>query len=191
MAHPAKRRATYADVLAAPPHHIAELVDGELHLQPRPAGPHAVAASGLGIDLGSAFQRGRGGPGGWVFVYEPELHFGDDVLVPDLAGWRAERVPALDVPYFTLAPDWACEVLSPRSGRFDRGPKADVYAREGVGYLWLVDPELHLVESFVLVDGRWSRLGAWSGDGSARIPPFDAIELELGPLWVTRAPSAR
>lgn len=184
VGEPVRRRATYQDVLNAPPHHTAEIVDGELHLQPRPAGPHEAAATGLGIDLGSAFQRGRGGPGGWVFLDEPELHFGDDVLVPDLAAWRAERAPSLKQPFFALAPDWVGEVLSPRTASWDRKQKANVYAREGVRWLWLVDPALELIEAFELIDSRWSRLGAWSGDERARIPPFDAIELELTLLWV-------
>jgi Uma2 family endonuclease len=184
MGDPARRRATYEDLLQAPPNCIAEIVDGELIVQPRPGGPHGKAATGLGIDLGSPFQRGRGGPGGWMFHDEPELHLGDDVLVPDLAAWRSERAPSFDTAFFTLAPDWVCEVLSPRTGRRDRKQKADIYAREGVGWLWLVDPALELVEAFELKEARWSRLGAWSGCDRARIPPFDAVELELEPLWV-------
>lgn len=184
MAAPAPRIATYADVLAAPEHTVAQLIDGELHLQPRPAGPHAFAASGLGIDLGTPFQRGRGGPGGWLFVDEPELHLGTDVLVPDLAGWLAERPPELGAAYFSVPPVWLCEVLSPSTQRIDRGVKADLYARAGVEFMWLVDPQAKILEAFKLVDGAWLRLGAWSGAASARIAPFDAIELELGPLWV-------
>ncbi len=186
MVDPARRRATYDDLRAAPEHHLAQLVDGELHVHPRPAGPHAAFASGLGLDIGNPFQRGRGGPGGWVFLFEPELHFGADVVVPDLAGWRAERAPAMDAAHFTVPPDWICEVVSPRSGRLDRGPKADLYARVGVAHLWLVEPEQNLVEAFLLVEGRWTRLGAWVGAVRARIPPFDAVELDLEPLWVIR-----
>jgi Uma2 family endonuclease len=185
MAEPARRRATFEDLLAAPPHTIAQIVDGELYVMPRPAGPHALVASGLGIDLGGAFQRGRGGPGGWIFLHEPELHFGADVVVPDLAGWRAERVPALNAPFFTTAPDWVCEVLSRRHAKLDRGPKAEVYAREEVEFLWLVDPEETCIEAYSRLDGRWVRLGAWSGDSTARIPPFDAVAIDLAPLWVS------
>src|SRR5262245_26554666 len=115
MGDPARRRATYEDVIAAPPHKVAEVIDGELHLQPRPGGPHAAAATALGEELGPPFKRGRGGPGGWILLFEPELHLGEDILVPDLAGWRRERMPIIttEVPYFTLSPDWICEVLSP------------------------------------------------------------------------------
>jgi Uma2 family endonuclease len=187
MGAPARRLATYQDLLAAPPHTIAQLVGGELHVQPRPAGPHSIVASGLGFDLGNPFQRGRGGPGGWIIVFEPELHFGADVVVPDLAGWRVERTPELDASYFTVAPDWVCDVLSPSSAQLDRGPKADLYAREGVEFMWLVEPLENLIEAFRRSDAAWLRLGAWFGEASARIPPFDAIELELGPLWVKKA----
>jgi Uma2 family endonuclease len=187
MAEPPRREATYEDLLAAPPHSIAQLVDGELNVQPRPAGPHGVAASGLGADLVGPFQRGRGGPGGWIIIHEPELHFGRDVVVPDLAGWRADAPPELDATFFTVRPVWACEVLSPSSAAFDRGPKADLYARVGVEFLWLVEPLGNQVEAFRLQESAWLRLGAWTGATSARIPPFDAIELELGLLWVTKS----
>src|SRR6188474_2369596 len=128
MTEPARRRASYADVLRAPPHMIAEVIDGELRLQPRPAKPHAAAASALGEELGPPFKRGRGGPGGWILLDEPELHLGEDVLVPDLAGWRRERMrsPTTEEPYFTLAPDWVCEVLSRSTSRSDRSEKLPI-----------------------------------------------------------------
>jgi Uma2 family endonuclease len=190
MADRARRAATYEDVLAAPPHSIAQIVAGELHVQPRPAGPHALVSSGLGMDLGGPFQRGRGGPGGWLILDEPELHFGTNVVVPDLAGWRVEAPPELGAKFFTVAPAFVCEVLSPSSVTFDRVAKADLYLRVGVEYLWLVEPLGQLIEAFRRSDGAWLRIGAWTGDVAARIPPFDAIELELGPLWVKPAPDA-
>src|SRR6476646_4505786 len=105
---------TYADIEALPPNQVGEIVRGVLYANPRPASPHAAAASAVGEELGPPFKRGRGGPGGWVILDEPELHLGEDVLVPDLAGWRRERMPELPrAAFFTLAPDWACEVLSP------------------------------------------------------------------------------
>ena|SRR5687768_3230717 len=121
MTNPVKKRATYQDVLNAPAQLAAEILGGELHLQPRRAKPHAAAASALGEELGPPFKRGRGGPGGWVILDEPELHLGADVLVPDLAGWRVERMAELvdDEPYFTFAPDWVCEVLSARTAKYD------------------------------------------------------------------------
>src|SRR4051794_30234950 len=122
MADPARRRATYEDLFSLPEHVVGEIIDGELRVQPRPANPHAAAATAIGEELGPPFKRGRGGPGGWILLFEPELHVGGDILVPDLAGWRRERMPRIpvDVPYMALAPDWACEVLSPRTAKMDR-----------------------------------------------------------------------
>jgi Uma2 family endonuclease len=185
MAIPAKRRATYEDVLNAPEHMVAEIIDGELHLQPRPAKPHAAAATALGEELGPPFKRGRGGPGGWIILYEPELHLGSDVLVPDLAGWRRERMPVIttDEPYFSLAPDWACEVSSPSTARKDRAKKLPIYARERVSHVWLVEPVQHTLEVLRLHEGRWTIVAVHEGEAKVRAEPFDAIELDLAILW--------
>jgi Uma2 family endonuclease len=182
---PARRPATYEDVLAAPEHMVAEIVDGELHLSPRPAKPHANAASVLGEELGPPFRRGRGGPGGWIILDEPELHLGADVVVPDLSGWRRSRMPALttDEAYFTMAPDWLCEVLSPSTRKLDRTAKLPIYARAGVRHVWLIDPLARTLEALRLEGERWSILGTWADDAHIRAEPFDAIELELGALW--------
>ncbi|MEO8181799.1 MAG: Uma2 family endonuclease [Deltaproteobacteria bacterium] len=185
MTAPAKTLATYQDVLDAPPHMVAEVIGGELHLQPRPAKPHAAAATALGEELGPPFKRGRGGPGGWVILDEPEIHLGSDILVPDLGGWRVERMPELvdDDPYFSLAPDWVCEVLGPRSAKYDRTDKLSIYAREQVRWAWLVDPLQRTLEALRLDGGRWTLLGTWRDEALVRAEPFDAIELELGVLW--------
>lgn len=175
---------------AVPAHLVAEIVGGVLHTNPRPARRHTIAASNLGEELGPPFKRGRGGPGGWVILDEPELHLGTmpDIVVPDLAGWRRERMPDAvgdekTPPYFDLAPDWACEVLSPRTEAFDRGEKVSLYAREGVLHVWLVDPIEQILEVFRLQQGRYALLGVHHGDARIRAEPFDAIELELGILW--------
>jgi Uma2 family endonuclease len=184
MTQPAKKPATYADVLAAPEHMVAEIIDGELHLNPRPAGPHTVAASGLGEELGPPFKRGKGGPGGWVILDEPELHLRSDIIVPDLAGWRVERMPEIrDEPFFTLAPDWACEVLSPRTAKYDRTDKLRIYAREQVQWAWLVDPLSRTLEVLRRDGAQWTLLGTWRDEALVRAEPFDAIELELAVLW--------
>ena len=178
------RRATYQDLLDAPAHRVAEIVDGILYTQPRPAPPHAVVSSRLGIDLGGPFDRGRGGPGGWWIIDEPELHLGDDVLVPDLAGWRRGRMAELPgTAYFTLAPDWVCEVLSASTRRLDLQGKRPIYAREGVGHLWLVDPVDRTLEAFELREGRWVRNASAQGNDPVSIRPFDAVTFALGDLW--------
>ena len=186
-----RRRATYDDLLKVPDTKVAEIIDGELIVSPRPALPHAHAASVMGADLIGAFHRSPGdpkGPGGWWLLNEPELHFGDDVVVPDQAGWRRERVPHLpsDAAY-TEPPDWACEVISPSTGVIDRGRKMRIYAREGVRHLWIVDPLLHTVEVYRLEDRRWVVAQTHGGSASARLEPFERIELEIGRWWIEGA----
>ena len=184
MASPVKRAATYDDLLRAPAHKVAEIVEGDLHVSPRPASRHALASSRLGSDLGGSFDRGRGGPGGWWIIDEPELHLGSDVLVPDLAGWRRERMAEFpDTPAFTLAPDWVCEVVSPSTESLDRARKMPAYARERVAHLWLINPLARTLEVYRLAEGRWLLLGTHEGAVKVRAEPFDAVELELGPLW--------
>lgn len=185
MVDPAGRRATYQDVLDAPEDKVAELIDGVLYTSPRPAKPHAAAASVLGEELGPPFKRGRGGPGGWIIIDEPEVHFGADVLVPDLAGWRRTRMPVMttEEPFFTLAPDWVCEVLSPATARIDRTDKLPIYARAEVLHVWLVDPLLRTLEVLTLDAGRWVLSGTYRDDMRIRAEPFEALELELGLLW--------
>lgn len=178
------RPATYQDVLDAPPHMVAEIVGGELHLHPRPAGPQTVAASALGVEIGSEFGRERGGPGGWRILHEPELHLEGEVVVPDFGGWRRERMPVRPMgPWIDLAPDWVCEVLSPSTRRLDLGPKRDIYARAGVGHIWPVDPKALTLEAFELRDGRWSLLATVTDADPVRLAPFDAIEFPLSALW--------
>ncbi|MBN1609458.1 MAG: Uma2 family endonuclease [Polyangiaceae bacterium] len=185
---PAHRRASYEDVLAAPAHKVAEVIDGTLHTHPRPATPHAAAASALGEELGPPFKRGRNGPGGWVILDEPELHLGPDpdIIVPDLAGWRRARMPAIpNAAYVTLPPDWACEVLSPSTEGVDRTEKLPVYARERVEHVWLLDPLVKTLEILRLDGGSYRIVRAWRGDRVVRAEPFDAIELDLSILWAT------
>ncbi|KYF71946.1 hypothetical protein BE11_03870 [Sorangium cellulosum] len=194
MGQPAEkpRRATYADLEAAPPNKVAELIGGVLHVLPRPAPQHSRASSRLGVKLGGPFDLGEGGPGGWQILDEPELHFPDpaspgdvEALVPDLAGWRVERMPELpETAFFPLAPDWICEVLSPSTEEHDRTEKMPVYAREGVQHAWLLDPIQRTLEVFSLVPGRGLAPVATHRDAArVRIEPFDAVDLDLSLLW--------
>ena len=180
----ANPRATYQDVLDAPAHRVAEIVDGTLHTHPRPAMPHARASSSLGVKIGGPFDYDAGGPGGWWIIDEPELHLGEDILVPDLAGWRRERMPEYpDTAYVTLAPDWICEVLSPSTRKLDLHGKRPVYAREGVRHLWLVDPADRTLETFELREGQWVLIASAKDDDPVCLRPFDAVTFSLADLW--------
>jgi Uma2 family endonuclease len=182
-AKPLKKGATYDDLREVPDHFVAEMFDGDLYAFPRPALPHANAASALLSELHSSFHGKHAG--GWVILFEPELHFGRDVLVPDLAAWRRVRLPSVPPDaYLTLAPDWVCEVLSASTEALDRGKKLQIYAREGVGHAWLLDPLAHTLEVMSLESGAWKQLGKYDGEARVRAAPFDAIELELAALWI-------
>jgi Uma2 family endonuclease len=176
--------ATYEDLCRVPEHQVAELIEGSVHAQPRPHSRHALAGGVLHDFLRSPFQRGRGGPGGWIILIEPELHLGNDVLVPDLAGWRRERLPAIPAEVgIPVVPDWICEVLSPGTQRLDRVLKMPLYARLGVGFLWLVDPLARTLDAFGLVAGHWQLLGSAVEEDPVQLPPFDAVPFDLGELW--------
>ena len=182
-----KKPATYEDLKTLPENRVGQILDGELFALPRPAWGHARATSILGGELSGPFDRGRGGPGGWLIIDEPELHFGRDVLVPDLAGWRRERLTQVTstTPWVEVAPDWVCEVLSPSTASIDRVKKKHIYARETVRWYWIVDPSARTLEALQLdQEGHWVELGTWSADEKVRAVPFDAIEIELQALWV-------
>ena len=163
---------------------MAEIIDGELITSSRPASTHARAASSLGGELYGPFDRGKNGPGGWVILDEPELHLRGDVPVPDLAGWRRERMPELpETAAFELAPDWVCEVLSPSTVARDRADKVPLYLRERVAFVWLVDPINYTLEAFKLGETAYRLLGTWRGSALVNVEPFEAFELDLSALW--------
>ena len=182
--HDTTGRATCQDVLEVPAHRVAEIIDGTLYTHPRPSPAHTLASSALGNDLGNPFQFGRGGPGGWRILDGPELHPKEDVLLPDLAGWRRGRSPELpDTAYFALAPDWVCEVLPSSTRKVDLHEKRPVYAHEGVRCLWLVDPVDRTFEAFELHDGQWLLIASATDDEAVSVRPFDAISFSLGDPW--------
>ncbi|HWP00001.1 MAG TPA: Uma2 family endonuclease [Methylococcus sp.] len=188
MNRPAERFATYQDLFDLPEHVIGEILNGQLVTQPRPGPRHALAASVLGDELVGPYHRGRGGPGGWWILDEPEIHLATDVLVPDLAGWRRERLPVLPgEAYFPLAPDWVCEVLSPGTARVDRVVKMPIYARHGVAWLWLLDPDRRTLEVFRLHEGHWLMETAWQEADEVTAPPFGEIRFSLADLWAPEA----
>lgn len=166
----------------APDNVVAEILDGELSLMPRPRPRHARAATRLAGALSGFDDPGEGEPGGWVIMIEPELHLGPkpDVIDPDLAGWRRDRLPEEpEDAAIRVVPDWVCEILSDRTEAMDRGPKRRIYRREGVGHLWLCDPRIRTLEVYRLEGGRWVELDTFDGDAKVRAEPFEAIELDL------------
>jgi Uma2 family endonuclease len=177
----------YEQLLALPENVTGEIIDGELHAQPRPSWRHGVTEGALNIRLGGPFQFGDGGgPGGWWIVPEPELHFIRDalILVPDLAGWRRERMSVIPEDHrIEVVPDWVCEILSPFTAKKDRAKKLPLYARYGVAYAWLVDPLERTLEAFKLEQGRWILLATLTDDEPVSIEPFDAITFSLADLW--------
>lgn len=190
MAEAAIREATYADLEAVPAHLVAEIIDGTLETHPRPRPRHAIAAAGLAGELAPPFGRGRGGPGGWIFMIEPELHFGRQVVVPDLAGWRRERLTSEpDTAFIETPPDWVCEILSPSTRRLDRGPKRRIYSEAGVGHLWLLDPGEGVLEAFALTGSQWLLLGTVQRGEPVSLPPFDAVSFPLDDLFAFDDPA--
>jgi Uma2 family endonuclease len=180
----ARRLATYNDILALPEGITGEIISGELHTQPRPAVRHGAVESALSSELGGPFSRGKGGPGGWIFVTEPELHLSGHVLVPDLAGWRRERAEGLlNQIHPSVVPDWICEILSPSTAAKDRTIKLPTYAALGIPYAWYIDPIARTLEAFKLMDGRWVVGTTAADDAKVRAEPFDAAEIELAALW--------
>jgi len=176
--------ATYADIEALPPNIVGEILYGVLHTHPRPAPRHTRVASTLGIELGGPFDRGRGGPGGWIILDAPELHLGPHVVVPDITGWRRERMPDLpETAYFETPPDWVAEVLSPSTARADRTDKLAIYADFGVRHAWYIDPDQRTLEVFALEDARWVIAATFKDDDAVAAAPFAARTLELGGLW--------
>jgi Uma2 family endonuclease len=170
----------------APDNVVAEILEGRISLTPRPEPRNAKTKTHLAGALGGFHDPDEGDPGGWVVLIEPELHLGPlpDVIDPDLAGWRRERLPEEpEDAAIRVVPDWVCEILSDRTEAMDRGPKRRIYRREGVSHLWLCDPRIQTLEVYRLEGGRWTELDTYEGDAKVRVEPFEAIELDLGRLW--------
>ena len=185
MLQPQKRPATYADIEALPPNMVGEIIFGVLHAHPRPAPRHSVAAVEMQLELGLPFGRGRGGPGGWTFMIEPELHLGPHIVVPDIAGWKRERLTPFPKTAFIETPtDWLCEVLSPSTLKLDRTDKLAVYAEYGVGYCWYVDPIARTLEVLALTNGKWQLAAAFKDADPVTAPPFEVHTFPLDVLWV-------
>ena len=184
MAEPAKKEATYEDLYTVPENTTGEIINGELIVTPRPSRKHIYTASRLDKEIGLPYELGRGGPGGWIILVEPEIKLGEHTMVPDLAGWREERYPDEEPHnWISVPPDWVCEILSPGNWKVDRIDKMPIYAQHGVPYLWLADPINKTLEVFRLKEGEWVVAGLYAGDAKVRAVPFVEIEINLSDLW--------
>jgi Uma2 family endonuclease len=178
------KSARYQDIIDLPENLVGEIINGHLEVHPRPAPKHTLATSSLGDELVSPFQKGRSGPGGWWIIDEPECHIGGHVLVPDLAGWRKQRMPALpETAWFEIVPDWVCEVLSPNTSRLDRAVKMPIYAALGVSYIWLIDPVLQTLEAYQLHEQHWLLIATLSENQPVTVAPFVEHTFSLSDLW--------
>lgn len=194
MAETAKRLGTWEDILNAPDDgRTYEVIGGELEALPRPLPRHGRAQGILFSGLFAPFDQGRGGPGGWWLVIEPDVRLNpNDIVAPDVAGWRRARLPDLpDTRPIDILPDWVCEVLSPSHPRRDRIVKADLYLRSGIPFYWILDVSGRTLEAFAHRESAWLRLGAWTDGDTPRIPPFDAVELDVGGLFPPLSPAER
>ena len=176
----------YVALMALPANMVGQIVHGVLHAHPRPATRHGIASGELFLELGTPFRRGRGGPGGWIFITEEELHLDDHVLVPDISGWKIDRFPTTkSTPYSVVPPDWICEVLSPSTAKLDRFAKLPIYAAHGVPHCWLLDPTEKTLEVFILANGTYTIGPAFVDNNPVTAPPFEAHTFDLGLLWTT------
>ncbi len=190
MSEPAGKLATYDVLLTLGDDVRAEIVAGQVITAPAPLPRHSKAQGALRRFVGGPFDDddGRGGPGGWWVFVEIDLRLAPhDIVRPDLAGWRRERLPRPgNLRPIDVVPDWVCEIASPSTAALDRVAKRALYARHGVAYYWIIDPDARTVEALELKDGRWVELGAWDETASARIAPFAAIEIEVSRLFLPR-----
>lgn len=183
----ARRLATYDDLASLPEGARAEVVRGVLLTMPAPLPRHARVQQGLTRYVGGPFDGddGRGGPGGWWILTEVDVQLSaHDIVRPDASGWRRPRLPdPWNERPIEVVPDWVCEVISPTSAAHDRVTKRALYAAHGVPFYWIIDPVERTLEALRLVDGRWVDAGAFDSQATARVPPFDAVELELARLY--------
>ncbi len=178
--HPATR----ADLEGLPENVVGEIIDGVLYTHPRPRSPHADIEGAVCEELRGPFQRGRGGPGGWRILIEPGIELPDaPEIVPDLGGWRRERLPKLPASPINVVPDWVCEVFSPTTRAHDQRVKRPFYARVGVPWMWVVDLEARTLTVSRLEAHLWVEVGVFSDETAARITPFDAIEIDVAAWW--------
>ncbi|MEY4544369.1 MAG: hypothetical protein RL685_564 [Pseudomonadota bacterium] len=191
MSDPDARLATFEDLLRLPEGVRAEVLEGQVITSPAPLPKHSKAQRALGSFVGGPFDDddGHGGPGGWWIFVEVDVQLGlHDIVRPDLAGWRRERLlnPGDQRPIL-VAPDWVCEVLSPSTAVHDRIIKRNLYVLAGIGHYWIVDVDARTLEVFQRQDERWLLVGTYGDEAVARLPPFEEVELAVGRLFLPKS----
>nr|BDT37782.1 Uma2 family endonuclease [Myxococcus sp. MH1] len=177
--------ATLADIEALPEGVVGEIIDGALYTHARPGGGHVYLGLRLFGELDGPFQLGNPGPGGWWLMVEPGIQAeGSPEFIPDLAGWRRERVPTLPERQWTTVPDWVCEILSLSTRSYDVRIKRPFYARLGIRHLWLIDLEARTLTVSELREGHWSEVAVHhEHEDLIRVPPFEDLPLRWSWLW--------
>lgn len=186
---PAIQLTLYESLEALPEGVTGEILNGQLHTHPRPAGAHVNVGSMLGAELIGPFHKGNEGPGGWWIFDDPEVHFMQDVevAVPDLAGWRRERMPYFPEDHrFEVVPGWICEISSPSTAGRDRKVKMPLYAYYDVQYIWLIDPARRTLEAYRFEAGAWIETDRFADADQVTAPPFEAVSLDLETFWPPR-----
>lgn len=156
--------------------------------EPQMSLSRVLATSILGGLLVGPFQLGLGGPGGWLILDKPEIHFDEDVLIPDLAAWSAGRAPRpTEELYTTIIPDWVCEIDTACTEGRSFSQRMNAYARAGVRFMWLLDSDLKNIDLLTLnSQSQWALNGAYSismGHRRIRGAPFDSIEIDIATLF--------
>jgi len=185
---PARKLATYEDLLTLPEGTRAEIIGGEIVALPAPRPRHSKSQGALRRFVGGPYDDddGFGGPGGWWVFVEVDVRLGGEIVRPDLCGWRRERLPDPDVRPIDVVPDWICEILPESNAAHDRVTKRRLYAQHGVSHFWLVDPDARTLEAFVLEQRRWVDGGSFDEHAKARIAPFTEVEISVGRLFLPR-----
>jgi len=178
-----KTKTVYEQWLEVPETVVGEIIMGDLHMSPRPALKHGNASSSLLHELMGPYHKGKGGPGGWIIMREPEIHLAENIIVPDIGGWKRDRIPEItNETFFSVAPDWVCEVLSPSTAGFDRVKKMPLYLEQKVKHIWLIDPLLKTLEVFENNESSWVLIKTFMNTDKVRVVPF--IEIDLSMLWI-------
>jgi len=179
-----RRLATYADLARLPEGTRAEVIGGEVQLFDSPLPRHGRVQSGLLGSIGGPFDF-DGAPGGWWILPTVDVELGvHDIVSPDVAGWRRERVPKFPASRpIAIVPDWICEIVSPSNERHDTIRKADLYFRCRVPFYWLVRPDERTLQAWRHSELGWIVAGTWTDGDKVGIPPFEAVPLDVGRLF--------